>query len=249
VIVWRASSHASTGRLGRRQAVAGSVRPVRPISGLEEEHMHQEDIEGLGEKVVRDLASMGVIRRYPARAVLVTEGDLSDAMYVVVEGRVRVHSTNDDGRSVAYGDLGPGECFGELAMDGNPRAASVTTLQPTACAVVAGRHVREVIAASPEVGTFLMGMLIRKVRALTLRVKSLSLDDAYSRLVAFLADHVTLHDGVGVLEQPLTHQAIADYVGCSREMVTRLLGDLTTGGYIEMRDRRIVLRKRLPPAW
>jgi CRP/FNR family cyclic AMP-dependent transcriptional regulator len=56
-------------------------------------------------------------------------------------------------------------------------------------------------------------------------------------------------DGVRMVAEKLTHQDIAERVGASREMVSRLLKDLTQGGYLEVRERQIVLRKPLPPAW
>jgi CRP/FNR family cyclic AMP-dependent transcriptional regulator len=56
-------------------------------------------------------------------------------------------------------------------------------------------------------------------------------------------------DGARVIADKLTHQDIAERVGASREMVSRLLKDLAQGGYVEVRDRQLLLKKPLPPAW
>jgi len=52
-----------------------------------------------------------------------------------------------------------------------------------------------------------------------------------------------------VLAERLTHQAIASEIGCSREMVSRLLKDLDAGGYVSAGRREIVLRRELPARW
>ena len=53
-----------------------------------------------------------------------------------------------------------------------------------------------------------------------------------------------------VIEEPLTHQEIASRIGCTREMVSRIMRDLVTGGYIEIHtDHHILVRKQLPPSW
>ena len=56
-------------------------------------------------------------------------------------------------------------------------------------------------------------------------------------------------DGKLILPQRLTHQDLANMIGASREMITRILRDLATGGYISIENREITLLKKLPPAW
>jgi CRP/FNR family cyclic AMP-dependent transcriptional regulator len=92
--------------------------------------------------------------------------------------------------------------------------------------------------------------LISLVRASTERVKSLALDDVYGRVTKLLKSLThTEADGLLVVSERLTQQDIAERVGSSREMVSRVLKPLTVGGYIEQRDGRIVLLKKLPARW
>jgi CRP/FNR family cyclic AMP-dependent transcriptional regulator len=86
------------------------------------------------------------------------------------------------------------------------------------------------------------------VRRLTEQVKSLALQDVYGRMVRLLME---LSEPVGderVVREKLTQQDIADRVGSSREMVNRVMKDLTTGGYVVVRDGRHVIQKKLPAA-
>jgi CRP/FNR family cyclic AMP-dependent transcriptional regulator len=86
------------------------------------------------------------------------------------------------------------------------------------------------------------------VRRLTEQVKMLALQDVYGRMVRVLME---LSDRVGderVVREKLTQQDIAERIGSSREMVNRVMKDLTTGGYIVVRDSRYVICRKLPPA-
>ena len=86
------------------------------------------------------------------------------------------------------------------------------------------------------------------VRRLTEQVKSLALQDVYGRMVRLLME---LSEPVGderIVREKLTQQDIADRVGSSREMVNRVMKDLTTGGYVVVRDGRHVIQKKLPAA-
>ena len=145
---------------------------------------------------------------------------------------------------------GAGEYVGELALDGGVRSASVMTLEPTTCSVVSGASLREFIAAHPDFASHLIRRLIRRVRQATESVKSLALEDVYARVIRLLAE---LSDpgegGERRVRERLTQQDIADRVGASREMVSRIMKDLTTGGYIAVNESRIVILKKPPAAW
>jgi CRP/FNR family cyclic AMP-dependent transcriptional regulator len=97
-----------------------------------------------------------------------------------------------------------------------------------------------------------MGRLIRRARLATESARSVALIDVYGRLVLLLNAHVDPDaDPLGErrLLERMTHQQISQHLACSREMVSRLLKDLETGGFIEVRDRWIWLLKPLPARW
>jgi CRP/FNR family cyclic AMP-dependent transcriptional regulator len=222
----------------------------------------------LDDALLRAIASRGGVRAYPAHAVLVTESDHSDALFIILAGRVKAYGSADDGREVVYSILGAGETFGEMSLDGGPRSASVMTLEPTQCAVVPGHEVRAFLASHPDFALHLIRKLIRLARASTERVKSLALEDVYSRVARLLRSLAEEPEGAGpegsaappapaagaefrvaVLREKLTQKDIAERVGSSREMVNRVLKSLSEGGYIGERGGRITLLRRLPPRW
>ena len=92
----------------------------------------------------------GVVRTFPRSTVLINEGDVGDALYVILSGRVKVYSSNEAGREFVIDFHGPGEYVGEMTLDGAPRSASVMTVEPTTCAVVNRAQFRDFILAHPD---------------------------------------------------------------------------------------------------
>ena len=203
----------------------------------------------LDEPLLRAIANRGGVRSYPANAVLVTEDDRSDALFIILTGRVKAYGSAEDGREVVYSTQGAGEYFGEMGLDGGLRSASVMTLEPTSCAVVPGPDVRQFLGEQPDFALHLIKKLIGLARNSTEQVKSLALDDVYGRVTRLLRSLARPEDGVLMLPDKLTQQDIAERVGSSREMVSRVFKPLTEGGYVEQRGGRIALLKKLPARW
>jgi len=201
---------------------------------------------------IEALATLGVARRYRRGALLIQEGETGDTLYIVLQGRLRAFVSDNQGRELTLGMYGPLEYVGEMSLDGGPRSANVEAADASTCAVVSRATLLDYIAAHPEFALELMARLIRRARLATDSARSVALIDVYGRLVRLLnelASGQPDEQGERPLKERLTHQQIAQHLACSREMVSRLLKDLETGGYIAVRERWIVLRKPLPARW
>jgi CRP/FNR family cyclic AMP-dependent transcriptional regulator len=203
----------------------------------------------LHDETLRSIAASGVVRGYPRNTVLINEGDVADALYVLLSGRVKVFSSNEAGREFVIDFHGPGEYVGEMSLDGAPRSASVMTVEPTTCAVVNRAQFRDFILAHPDFAMHLIERLIHRVRVTTSNLKSLALSDVYGRLVRLLNTLAQEVDGKYVVPEKLTQQDIADRVGASRDMIGKLLKDLVAGGYLAVEDRTITIVRKLPTGW
>jgi CRP/FNR family transcriptional regulator, cyclic AMP receptor protein len=203
----------------------------------------------LQDETLRNITATGVVRTFPRNTVLINEGDVGDALYVVLSGRVKVYSSNDAGREFVIDFHGPGEYVGEMTLDGEPRSASVITVEPTTCAVVNRAQFRDFILAHPDFAMHLIERLIHRVRVTTSNLKSLALSDVYGRLVRLLNALAIERDGRLVVPEKLTQQDIADRVGASRDMIGKLMKDLVGGGYLAVEERTITLLKKLPTGW
>jgi CRP/FNR family cyclic AMP-dependent transcriptional regulator len=191
------------------------------------------------------LAARGLARDYRRGAVLIEEGVQGDSLYLVLSGSLRVYGCDSRGREVTYGIYGVGEYVGEMSLDGGLRSASVITEEPSRCVLLTRASLLAHIAEHPEFAFELLTKVIRRARAATLSTKQLALNDVYGRLRALLENSSA--SGSDIL---LTHQAMAHRLGCSREMVSKLVKDLEQGGYLtRVANGRYQRLRALPIRW
>lgn len=199
---------------------------------------------------LRALVTRGEVRRFRKGSILIHEGDSGDTLFVVLSGRVKVYCMDEQAREITFGVFGAGEYFGEMALDGGPRSASVITLEPTSCAVVRRHQILGFISQHPEFGLQMLSKVIHRLRVATRDARNLAFIDVYGRITRLLDDLAKpLADGRRRVEERVTHQEIASRVGCSREMVSRILKDLVQGGHLALQERHIVLNGKLPQRW
>jgi CRP/FNR family cyclic AMP-dependent transcriptional regulator len=199
---------------------------------------------------LRALALRGTFRSYRKNVIIINEGEIGDSLFVLLEGRVKVYSTDADGREITYNVVQAGDYFAEMWLDGGPRSASVMTLEPSVCSVVSRSALRDHLSEEPEFALELVAQVIRRARAATETARNMALLDVYGRVIATLeSQHGPASPENPITLTQITHQALASRVGASREMVSRLLKDLEKGGYIELGVKRITLKKKLPARW
>jgi CRP/FNR family cyclic AMP-dependent transcriptional regulator len=207
-------------------------------------------LETIADPLVRELAQRGQLRSIPRNAVFIHEGDQGDSLFVILSGRVKVFVADDEGREMVLDFHGAGDYVGEMALDGRPRAASVMAVEPTVCSVLTRDALRAAIAANPDVAMNLIGTLIERARIATENVRNLALMDVYGRVARLLLSlAVEQPGGKMVVPERLTQQDIADRVGASRDMVSRIFKDLTVGGYVTVADRQITINRKPPARW
>jgi CRP/FNR family transcriptional regulator, cyclic AMP receptor protein len=198
---------------------------------------------------LRALVERGETRRYRKGTLLIQEGDFGDTLFIILGGRLRAYSSGDNDREITYGVYGAGEYIGEMSLDDGPRSASVITLETSTCVVVSRRTLERFIAERPEFAFELLAKVIRRARAATLSARQLALNDVYGRLKALLQTLVVSGEASPRLAERLTHLEMAHRLGCSREMVSRLVKDLERGGYLQVQDHHFVLLTALPQRW
>jgi CRP/FNR family transcriptional regulator, cyclic AMP receptor protein len=206
-------------------------------------------VELLPKPLLDKIAAVATVRAFPKRAIIVTEGDDSDSLYVMISGKARVFVADDKGREVQLNQLGVGEYFGEVTLDGGPRSASVMALEDCRCAVVKRAELTPFIEKNPELAIHIVRKLARRVRDLTENVRSLALMDVYGRVARLLLELAEDKDGRLVVSEPLTHKDIASRVGASREMISRIFSDLADGGYVRKEEGLLVIARKPPPRW
>lgn len=198
---------------------------------------------------VRELAALGRVRSYPRHTVFITEGDSSDSVFVILTGKVKIFIADTEGHEMILDTQGPGDYVGEMALDGKPRSASVMTLEPSTFSVVSREPLLEAIRRNPDFALEIISRIIDRARLATSSVKDLALLDVYGRVARLLLNMAVEKDGKLLIPEKLTQQEIAERVGASRDMVSRIFRDLTAGGYITVEHRFITINKKPPARW
>ena len=223
-----------------------SLRPMQaPIPS-------RDQIERLIEALPPHLAALarrGEVRRYAKGDLIMREGELGGTLHVLLSGSVKGFAEDAEAREITFGIDSAGDFFGEMSLDGGLRSASVVALEPTVCAVLTQHTVWQQVSADPRFARALIERVIARGRFATEVAKSLALDTVYARLKRFLEQQAGEGEFPRRIEARLTHQEIANRVGASREMISRLMRDLGQGGYIEAVAGSVVLLKRLPERW
>jgi CRP/FNR family transcriptional regulator, cyclic AMP receptor protein len=199
-------------------------------------------------ELVNELASKGVRRSFRKNALLVQEGEEGDEIFIILTGEVRAFSADNRGKEITHAVYGPGEYVGEMSLDGSLRSANIEATKATTCAVISRKTLRTFIQECPDFAFALIGQLIAKVRLATETATTLALSDVYNRIASFF-NKLLGADSTGLVPLQLSHQHIANHIGCSREMVSRIMKDLEEGGYVEKNSKQIRLLKPLPKKW
>jgi CRP/FNR family cyclic AMP-dependent transcriptional regulator len=220
--------------------------------------LSEEDLEtlaettlfcGLGSDELQKLVMFAPVRRYKARTVIMEKGDEASALYVILDGSVRIFAQGEEEKEITLNELGAGQYFGELALiTDKPRCASAITTTAARLLAVSKPQFTEFLATTPDAAPRMIHYLAEKVRELTHDVERLALQDVYGRLVGILEERAEEADG-RLITGPITQQELANLVGASREMISRIFKELKSGGYISLEGKRIVLERELPARW
>jgi CRP/FNR family transcriptional regulator, cyclic AMP receptor protein len=202
-----------------------------------------------GPDVLDALIKDGVLRRYRKHAMVISEGDVGTSLFILLEGTVRIYSQDEHGRELNFGLLEPRTLFGEMALEGGTRTASVEAMSPCLCAEISYALLKRRLAENPDFAFLLISTLIGRSRGATESAKNLALKTVYQRVVDLLEKEAIEEGGSRFLPRKTSQQEIANTVGASRDMISKIMKDLTIGGYIEVADKRITILKDLPSRW
>jgi CRP/FNR family cyclic AMP-dependent transcriptional regulator len=184
-------------------------------------------------------------RSYPRNVYVMQAGDETDSIYVVLAGKVKVVITDDQGREVILGFMGPQEFFGEMGiLDDQPRSASVFTLEPCEMLRLSKAAFMTCLKENSEVAMLVIRNLVKRLRAADRKIESLALVDVSGRVARLLIDMAQEIDGRLVVTRVPAKQEIARMIGASREMVSRVVKELEARGLIRTERRSIVIVDR-----
>lgn len=179
-------------------------------------------------------------RSYPRNSFILRAGEETDALYIVLSGRVKVLIPDEEGHEVILSIIGPQEYFGEMGLlDDQVRSASVETLEPCEMLRLTKAGFTNILKDNFELAMLIIQNLVKRLREADRKIESLALIDVYGRVARLLIDMAQNTDGKWVVEHAPAKQEIARMIGASREMVSRVVKDLQRKGLIRAEKRRI----------
>jgi CRP/FNR family transcriptional regulator, cyclic AMP receptor protein len=186
-------------------------------------------------------------RRFRRGEVIFHLGDPGDALFIVMTGAIKIMIPSDAGEEAILATLRSGDVFGELAvLDGAPRSATATALEPSETLVLPRAQFRELLDKEPAIRDALLASLAGELRRLTNHVEELHFLDITGRLASRLTrlaseSGTKQADGTVRLGSPLTQGDLAAMIGCTRQSVNKLLGMFTDDGLIRLERESIVI--------
>ena len=186
-------------------------------------------------------------QRFKRGEILVHQGRKTDAMYILLNGRVRVLTSDQRGREVILAVLKSGDYVGEMSMiDNEPHSATVRAEVQTDTLVLSRSDFERCLPDASSLSYAIMRGLVRRLRHADRQIQSLALLDVFDRVAQSLLDMSEWQGGARVIAQRVNRQDLARMVGASREMVSRVMKDLEERGAIQTRaDGSVVVNDSL----
>ena len=205
--------------------------------------------EGLSVGACTALQKIEHIASFPAGAIIFMEGQPARGVYVLRHGRVKLLTTNSDGRTLILKIAKPGEALGlNSVITGKPYDLTAEILQPAELAFIPRADFFRCITEHGDACMHFASLLSRDCQAAYELVRSIGLCQSVpERLARFLLDWSTsgsVTDGVVRVKLALTHEEIAQLIGASRETVTRALSEFKRQRAIELNGSTLVLRNK-----
>jgi len=207
-------------------------------------------LANLPDEALAVLAAKAKPAKFPKHSTIISEGDDTNSLYIILSGKVRVFSSDDKSKEVTLLIQEAGSHFGELALlSDEPRSATVETLEKTVCGVISKPDFLHWLSQHPDVAIALLGVLSEKIRYLTEKVKQMALSNVYERTIKVLYEMAHKEGDVFIIQNKPTQQELATMVGASREMINKIMHELTKGSYIVVHDRTLRIERSLPASW
>ncbi len=204
---------------------------------------------GLSPKHLESILAVSQTQVFPKDTRLFGQGDRGESLFLVLSGRVKAVLLAEDGRELILAIFGPGEIFGEMALfdPDERRTATVVTVETTTLLTLSGKEFMAMLGDHPAIAQSLLRTLTQRLKESSSRIANLIFLDTYSRVGTYLVkmgeqQGRRLADGSLVLTRP-PQQDIAEYIGSSRETVSRALKELEHQGLIRVIGKKVILHR------
>jgi CRP/FNR family transcriptional regulator, cyclic AMP receptor protein len=204
-------------------------------------------LASLSDAESESLYATGVVRSHPRGAALMFQDEPDDRTMILLAGRVKVARIEQDGRELMLDIRDPGDLLGELAfIDGGPRVATVTALEPVQALVTPAQALRHYLETTPRVAVAVLEIVARRFRMSSVRRSQFAVADTMGRLAARiieLADRYGEESDQGIrFTSPLSQEDLIAWTGASRAGVAEALRVMRELGWVQTERRETLVR-------
>jgi CRP/FNR family transcriptional regulator len=210
------------------------------------EHFKKIELfHSLTDEELQQISNKIVMKRFDKNEIILYEEDTAEYMYIILEGKVKVIQTTEDGKEIFLSMHQSGEFFGEMALiDGKTSPATVIATENSTIAIISKKDFYSSITVHRKLLNNLLLILCSRLRESWEKIQLLNLKNASQRikiLLLMLSDKYGSKTSEGItLNIKLTHQEIADMTGMTRETVTRVIDRLQKDGEINILKNRFI---------
>ncbi|MBI5806948.1 MAG: Crp/Fnr family transcriptional regulator [Ignavibacteriales bacterium] len=200
----------------------------------------------LSKETLDKIEKVGQRKKFNKGEIILLEDDAGTALFIIINGKVKVSRSSNDGKEVILTILNADDFFGEMAiLDGQKRSATVSAIEPSEVFVIQRDDFINLLYAHPEITIALLQELTRRLRNADMKIKSLSLKDAEGKVATVIlqiADDIgkIKHGKVEIEKLPL-QQDLANMAGTSRETISRTLHSFAKKGLVEMDGNKLII--------
>jgi CRP-like cAMP-binding protein len=193
----------------------------------------------LSENTLDKISKLGMRKSFTKDSVVLFEHETGSALFVIIQGKLKVSRVSDDGKEVILTILSESDFFGEMAiLDGLTRSANVTAMEDSELFIIQRSEFLDLLQNHPEIAIALLQELTQRLRSADMKIKSLSLKDAEGKVATVI---LQLADDIGKIKQgtveieklPFQHD-LANMAGTSRETISRTLHSFAKKGMVEL---------------
>ncbi len=198
----------------------------------------------LPNETLEKIEKVGTRKSFKKNDVILMEDEVGTALFVIVNGKVKVSRTSNDGREVILTILSESDFFGEMAiLDGQTRSATVIAIEDSELFIIQRNDFLNLLKDYPDASIALLQELTKRLRASDVKIKALSLKDAEGKVATVI---LQIADDIGKIKQgkveieklPL-QQDLANMAGTSRETISRTLHSFAKKGWIELDGNKL----------
>ena len=204
-----------------------------------------EIFAGLSNKVIEEIKKSCRIRRYNEGKILFFKGEKANSFFIVLNGEIKIIRTSDSGREKILKKMKKGDFFGEMGIiEEKQRSATAVVNKNSTLIILDKERFLYLLKQYPEIALNMITDLSKRLRKADRDIENLAFFNVEMQLRNFLKERGLKLKGNDkyIIDENFTHQELANYLGTSRETVTRLFKRLEEKEIVNYKEDKIFLK-------